>query len=359
MPRPNLGPRLEQVAGRPSIYIVWYEGGRQRRRSTGTSERRAAEAELAAFIRERQLAERPAGPADPSGYPIATALDLYATLHAPHTADPARIAYAIVPLLDFWGDQTVDAITKQTCRAYGTWRDRKPATVRRELTTLRAALNFAHEEGRLTRVPYVELPEKPDGKDRWLTHSEAARLLNAARTGRGDVRLYLPLYIMLGLHTGARPGAILSLRWPQVDLEAGRIDFDPIGTRRTTKRKVKGQPIPRRLLTFLRLARRRGTDLGYVVHDKGERIKDIGGGWSGDPDQPGHGSFGGACKRAGLAGVTPHALRHTCGTWLAQRGVPLHQIGGWLGHTDNRTTELYAHHHPDFMADALRAVDRR
>lgn len=376
MPRPNLGARLEAIAGRPSLYIVWYEGGRKHRRSTGTADRRTAEMHLASFLHERELAERPSGPADPASYPIASALDLYGTLHAPATADPARIAYALVPLIEYWGALTVDAITKQTCRAYATSRTKQvrrlvdgepfyetvpvaPATVRRELTTLRAALNFAFEEGRLTRVPHVELPEKPDGKDRWLTHHEAARLLNAARTGRGDVRLYLPLYILLGLYTGARPGAILSLRWPQVDLAAGRIDFAPIGTRRTTKRKVKGQPIPGRLLTFLRLARRRGTDMGYVVHDNGAPIKDIGGGWDGKPSTRGHGSFGSACKRAGLVGVTPHALRHTCGTWMAQRGVPLHMIGGWLGHTDGRTTELYAHHHPAFMDDARRAADRR
>ena len=359
MPRPNLGPRLEQIAGRPALYIIWYDGGQKRTRSTGTADRGEAEAHLGAFLRERQLAQRPAGPADPGGYPIAAALDLYATLHAPHTADPARIAYAIVPLIDYWGDQTVDAITKQTCRAYATWRDRKPGTVRREMTTLRAALNFAFEEGRLTRVPHVELPEKPDGKDRWLTHHEAARLLNAARTARGDVRLYLPLFILIGLYTGARPGAILALRWTQVDIEAGRIDFAPIGTRRTAKRKVKGQPIPGRLLPFLRWARKRGTDLGYVVHDGGAQIKDIGGGWDGDLSRPGNGSFGTACKRAGLTGASPHTLRHTCGTWMAQRGVPLHKIGGWLGHTDSRTTELYAHHHPEFMDDARRAADRR
>lgn len=359
MPRPNRGARLEAVGGRPALYIVWYEGGRQRRRSTGTSDRREAEAKLAGFLRERELAERPAGPAEPGSYLIASALDLYGTLHAPNTADPARIAYAITPLIDFWGDQTVSAITKQTCRRYAEWRDRKPGTVRRELTTLRAALNFAFEEGRLTRVPFVELPEKPDGKDRWLTRTEAAGLLNAARTGYANVRLYLPLYIVLGLYTGARKEAILALRWPQVDLDARRIDFAPIGTRRTAKRKVRGQPIHPRLLTFLRLAKRRGSDLGYVVHDSGARIKDIGGAWSGDPEARGQGSFGGACKRAGIAGVSPHVLRHTCGTWMAQRGVPLHKIGGWLGHSDARTTELYAHHHPDYMQDALAAFDRR
>jgi len=359
MPRPNLGPRLEHINGRPSLYIVWYEGGRKRTRSAGTADRREAEMQLAGFLRERELSQRPVGPAEPAAYPIASALDLYGTLHAPHTADPKRIAHAMFPLLEYWGELTVDSITKQTCRAYATWRKKAPATMRRELTTLRAALNFAYEEGRLTRVPHVELPEKPEGRDRWLTHSEAAALLNAARTGYANVRLYLPLFILIGLYMGARPGAILALRWPQVDLEGGYINFAAIGTRRTNKRKVKGQPIPSRLLPFLRLARQRGTQLGFVVHDGGQRIKDIGGAWDGDLDKRGYGSFGGACKRAGLIDVSPHTLRHTCGTWMAQRGVPLHLIAGWLGHTDTRTTELYAHHHPDFMETAKRAANRR
>lgn len=356
MPRPNTGPRIEQVSGRAALYIVWYEGGRQRRRSTGTRDSRAAEAQLAAFLRERELRQRPSGPAHPSGYQIAAALDIYGTLHAPTAADPQRIAYALVPLLEYWGEQTVDAVTKQTCKAYANWRGKSDATVRRELGTLKAALNFAHSEGRLTTVPHVELPAKPDGKDRWLTRKEAAALLSAARTGRSDVRLYLPLYILIGLYTGARPGAILSLRWHQVDLERGMIDFT--SGRRTNKRKVRGQPIPRRLQRFLRLARQRGTELGFVVHHNGKRIADIGGAWGGT-DAPGNGSFGNACKRAGLIDVSPHTLRHTCGTWLAQRGVPLHLIGGWLGHTDARTTQLYAHHHPDHMSEALHALDRR
>lgn len=357
MPRPNKGPRIERVDGRKNLYIVWYEGGRQRRRSTGTTDSRAAEAQLSALLRERELRHRPAGPAHPSSYPIASALDLYGTLHAPETSDPQRIAYAMVPLLDYYGDQYVDAITKQTSRAYAKWRGKSDSTVRRELGVLKAALNFAYDEGRLTVVPPIELPSKPEGRDRWLTRKEAARLLNASRTGRSDVRLYLPLYILIGLYTGARPGAILSLRWHQVDLERGQIDFT-IG-RKTNKRRVRGQPIPKRLMTFLRHARKRGTDLGYVVHLNGNRIHDIGGGWSGDPEAPGHGSFGNACKRAGLTDVSPHTLRHTCGTWLAQKGVPLHLIGGWLGHTDTRTTQLYAHHHPDHMSEALRALNGR
>jgi integrase len=250
-------------------------------------------------------------------------------------------------LIDFWGDRFVGDVTKETCRAYGRQRMRAPATIRRELSTMRAAFNFAVQEGKLTRAPFVQLPEAPAGRDRWLTKSEAALLLNKARNSRSDVRLYLPLFVLLALYTGQRKSAILALRWPQVDLKRKRIEFNPPGSRRTAKRKVSGQPIPDRLLTFLLLARKRGSDLGHVIHDKGIPLKSI------------DSSFERTVRDAKLHGVTPHTLRHTCGTWLAQAGVSLHNIGGWLGHADARTTELYAHHHSDHMEDARRAVDRR
>jgi predicted acyl esterase len=42
-----------------------------------------------------------------------------------------------------------------------------------------------------------------------------------------------------------------------------------------------------------------------------------------------------------------------------QFGVPLWDIAGWLGQDIETTTRIYAHHHPDFMQNALDAADRR
>lgn len=345
MPRPARGPYLEWNADRGRWYILYREAGRTRERSTGTSDREEANRQLAEFILSQRTREA-GGPRDPSQFPIADALALYGAEQAPNVTDPTRIGYAITALLPFWGNRMAGDITKQTCRAYAKHRDKAPGTVRKELGTLRAALNYAKGEGRLTWVPVVHLPPKPQGKDRWLTRSEAAALLNAARNGHESTRGYLPLFILLGLYTGARKGAILALRWPQVDLEASRIDFNEPGLARTSKGRAK-QPIPDRLLAFLRLAKRRGSDLGYVVHRDGERVGNIKRG------------FNAASTKAALADVTPHTLRHTCGTWLAQQGVPLDKIGGWLGHTDAQTTQLYRHHHPDYMNEALKALNRR
>jgi hypothetical protein len=49
MPRPNKGPRLRFLERRGFYYIVWYECGTERLRSTGTADQADAEAALAVF----------------------------------------------------------------------------------------------------------------------------------------------------------------------------------------------------------------------------------------------------------------------------------------------------------------------
>ncbi len=41
---------------------------------------------------------------------------------------------------------------------------------------------------------------------------------------------------------------------------------------------------------------------------------------------------------------------------MAQKGVELWQIGGYRGHTHERTTELYGRHHADFLLGAREAL---
>jgi integrase len=266
----------------------------------------------------------------------------YAQERGPDISAPWRIGAAVKALVPFWRERAVGDVTRETCRAYVAARGRSAGTTRRELGVLRASINHAHRCGRVTRVVAVHLPERPESRDRWLDRREAARLLRAAlREPR--VRLYLPLFILIGLYTGARKQAILSLRWSQIDLAAGRIDFNTPGARRTNKRRAR-IPVPVKLLGHLRRARVRGTELGFVVNDAGARLRDVKRG------------FNSACRRAGLAGVSPHVLRHTCATWLMQRGVKLWEAAGFLGMTPEMLERVYGHHHPDFLRGAAEAL---
>src|SRR5262249_21504602 len=65
----------------------------------------------------------------------------------------------------------------------------------------------------------------------------------------------------------------------------------------------------------------------------------------------------GACKRAKISpAVSFHVLRHTYGSTLAMRGVPMGVIAEQLGHADTRMTEKhYAHLASSYVADTIRA----
>jgi integrase len=235
-------------------------------------------------------------------------------------------------------------VTPETCSRYGEKRGRSAGTVRRELGVLRAAINHAYKNCVITRRVPVELPDRPEPRDRWLARDEAARLIRAARTPQA--RLYMPLFILLGLYTGRRKEAILSLRWHQVNLEAQTINFEIAGRRRTNKKRGTIK-IPPRLLPHLRRARRRGTELGFVLHINGEHIGDIKKG------------FAAACERAGIEGVSPHTLRHTAATWLMQAGTAPWQAAGFLSMSIQTLLRVYGHHHPDFQREAAENIGKR
>ena len=341
MPRRNQGPRLRWLKKRNCFYITWSERGRSRQRSTGTSDREQAEVIFAAWL---QVKGRRSGPSDPSAILVTDVLTQYAIAKADEVIAPRAIGCAVDALTPFWEGRTVVEVTKQACKLYSKVRSRSANTIRRELSVLRAAINFAHEEGRITRPVHVELPEPPESRKRWLSRQEAARLIRKSRTPAA--RLYLPQFILLGLYTGRRKEPILSLRWPQVDLKAGLIDFEIPGRKATKKRRGTVR-ISSRLLPHLKRLRKRGTDLGYVLHINGKRIKDIKKG------------FEAACKRAGLDEVTPHTLRHTAATWLMQRGTPTWEAAGFLAMSEKMLRDVYGHQHPDFQKTAAANIGSR
>ena len=275
---------------------------------------------------------------------IADALSIYGEDHAPHTADPARIGYAIEALLRFWADLPVSAVTGATCRRYVKERPAGTGTARRELGTLQAALRYCEAEGHLLGgAPRVTLPPKPPARDRWLTVAEAARLLRAASP-------HLRRFILVGLYTGTRRDAILALGWEPhpaggwIDLAGGVLYRRGDGQVETRKRQTPAR-MPAKLLHHCRRWQAMGGR--WVVQHRGARVGSIKTAWNA------------AVRRAGLEDVTPHTLRHTAITWAMQRGVRIEDASAFFGISPEELRRTYWHHHPDFQAEAADAMSRR
>lgn len=268
---------------------------------------------------------------------------VYVMEHAPTTAKPKLIAEHIEGLADFWGDKKVSSIKGATCRAFAA--KKTPAMARRELETLRAAVNYFHKEYGLDPVPAFTMPAKHRARERWLSRGEAADLLWQARRTPHVAR-----FILIGLYTGTRSGAILGLTWlPSiktgwVDLEAGVLHRSGSGQRETKKRQPPAA-IPARLLAHLRRWKRLDGNMKHVVNWNGSSVLSVKKG------------FRSARKNAKLSDdVIPHTLRHTCTTWLMQAGVEPWQAAGFLGMTVEMLERTYGHHSPAYQKGATEAL---
>lgn len=61
-------------------------------------------------------------------------------------------------------------------------------------------------------------------------------------------------------------------------------------------------------------------------------------------------------RKVGLKGerIGWHTLRHTFASLLVQEGVSIYKVSQWLGHSEVRTTQIYAHLIPGYDEDISR-----
>lgn len=352
MSRPNKGPRLDTNA-RGLYEIRWTEAGRSKRCSTGTSHLPSAQKVLGNFLLldDRERVKAAGGPVmvlDVLGDEFAPGADYWHEHVAPNVIDKDSVRYTYAKLKPHFGHLAVADIMPSDVSAYVAARRcgkiGKPSvnhTISRELSVLNAAINHAVKEKRLAKAdqPFIKLPGVSPPRDRWLSFDEADALL-AAALGKPAARLpRVYRFVALALNTASRKGAVLGLQRCQVDMDAGMIYLNPAGRAQTNKRRAR-VPISDALRPILlrTLAEIPDEPDAYLL------------------DHPGciRTAFETAVERAKLGrDVTPHTLRHTKATWMAQAGISMFDIAGCLGDSVATVTKTYAHHHPDFLREAI------
>lgn len=345
MPRTSSGPKLrlrKQPNAEPTWYIYYRENGQRHSQSTFTGCHDAAQNYFTEWLWERKEKGLSGKKARTGNVTVNQALLHYSQTVAPDLQSPISAGVCIEHLSGFFGDRAVSDIDTTLCKKYHKARNKADGTIRRELSVLRAALNYYEKDGRMEPAPYIWLPPESEPRLDWITRSQAAALVNASKRSREILkrRSHLTLFILLGLYTGQRRSAILQLMFTQnimggwVDLENRRIDFN--GRRKRGNKVRPIIPIPNKLYKFLCYARNR-SESGYVIEYRGEPIKDI------------KKSFNEAASDAGLDFVTAHTLRHTAITWALQKGISIWDVSGYFGVSIKTIEKYYGHHSPNFM----------
>lgn len=185
----------------------------------------------------------------------------------------------------------------------------------------------------------VEMPRVDAARLRFLTEAEATRLLD-------DLRQRSPQWhdmAYVSLYTGMRLGEILSLKVGHVNIPAGIINV--MDAKAGTRAAYMNEEV-RRIM-----ARRcAGKDTEQFVFEQrgGGQVRFV------------SSAFQRSVNKLFNEGVTDarykvvfHTLRHTFGSWLAQRGVPLYTIAELMGHSTLEMTKRYSKLSPDTKRDAL------
>ena len=169
---------------------------------------------------------------------------------------------------------------------------------------------------------------KEEPRERFLTEAEFRRLGQVLDEveAEGKVHSSAVAAFRLLMLTGCRRNEILTLRWEDVDLDAGELQLRDA---KTGARPVALSPPARRVLATLP----RLPDNPWVIAGvkPGARLSNLNNAWLV------------IRARAGLNDVRIHDLRHSFASRALALGESLPMIGKLLGHRKVQTTARYAH----------------
>jgi type 1 fimbriae regulatory protein FimB len=182
-------------------------------------------------------------------------------------------------------------------------------------------------KGRKVKSAPIRADEVVDRHERakdYLSPAEVAKLLDAAKTGRHGVRDYL-LLLMTYRH---RVSETIGLRRDELDLDRARLWVRRLKGGLSVEQPIAGDEL-RAIKRYLAM---RADALPWLfVSERDQPLTRQGVNYL----------VAAAAARAGLTGVHPHTLRHSCGFALADKGHDLRLIQDYLGHRDPRHTVHY------------------
>jgi integrase len=243
-----------------------------------------------------------------------------------------------------FGDFPLSALTDRRTRGiFMAWRDQIASTAGRRQadyawTVLARVLSWGLNRGMIAANPCERggrLYRGSRADKVWTTDDEAAFLKSA------PAHLHLPL--MLALWTGQRQGDLLKLPWSAYD-----------GTRIRLRQSKTGTPISFKVGAPLKVMLDATPKQSTIILTNSD-----GKPWTSDGFRA---SWGKACKKAGIVGVTFHDLRGTAVTRLAMVDCTEAQIAAITGHSLRDVCSIldanYLHRDPALADAAITKLEK-
>lgn len=327
--------RIYKRKDSPKWWVMWSDkNGKRFRRSSGTTDRKLAEALAASWIKEDFL-ETHFGKKPEIAF--SEVLLRYAKARKRNNPEGFmnNTRYRIKFLAERFKDFNVSDFTY---RAVQEFVDQRLETVSSgnvltEVAYIKAAINRARREELTDFVPNFPKIKPSRPRNRWLTHGEEDRLVREAAP-------HLKPLIRFAVDTGGRRSELLKLDWRYVDLANSRVTF--IQTKNGEDRTVR--LCKRACQTMRDLGPK---DTGPVFTYKGKAIKGY------------KTAFDKARENAGIEDFRFHDLRHTFASRLVQGGVPLYNVMHLTGHKSLEMVQRYAHLAPEYQEAAIAVLDQR
>ena len=338
------------------VYVVQTRSGGKSRRVTigrhGVLSAEQARRKAAQFIASIKAGEEPtrAGSSANAGPTIAEVAERYMKEHVavrckPSTAQGCRYTLDKY-LLPVFGTRPLDTIGREEVSALQYRLHKTPTMANRVVDMLSRLFNMAEAWGHAPQggspCRFVQ-KYKERSCERFLAEEEFRRLgrvLDEVEAER-KVSASAVAAIRLLMLTGCRLGEIVTLRWEDVDLEAGELGLRDA---KTGARQVALSPAAVRVLSTIP----RVADNSWVIAGRkpGTRLGNLNASWLV------------VRARASLKDVRLHDLRHSFASRALALGESLTMIGKLLGHRKVQTTARYAHLAQDSVkASAARVAE--
>ncbi|WP_396189666.1 tyrosine-type recombinase/integrase [Flavobacterium sp.] len=218
-----------------------------------------------------------------------------------------------------------------------------PGSTNRIIILLRYIFNCAirWETPGVSKNPTAGIPllEENNRRERYLTVEEANRLIEALKKSDNKMLQYIIPMLLL---TGARRNEVMKAKWLDFNLEQRlwRIPTSKSG-------KARYVPISDGVLILLD-SLPRWTDCEWVFPNPKTKL----------PYVSFYSSWNTARKSVDLSDVRIHDLRHAFASFLINNGRSLYEVQRILGHTQQRTTQRYAHLSKESLISAANEITK-